>query len=112
MRINVFESCSDHEVKVMDIDPIMVQFKTLSHKAFVYESDFDTNGICYAIGSNFGQKEFSNPHHQGLIRLKSSKWGCVNEVFEQILGRVEKPFGCYSDGYENSWFSVDFGANV
>eukprot|EP01083_Nonionella_stella_P170362 579596_1 len=74
MRINVFESCSDHEVKVMDIDPIMVQFKTLSHKAFVYVSDFDTNGICYAIGSNYGQKQFSNPHTQGLIIIKSSRW--------------------------------------
>eukprot|EP01083_Nonionella_stella_P159536 520522_1 len=94
------------------IKQLIVNFVGKLWTEFVYESDFDTNGICYAIGSNFGQKEFSNPHHQGLITMKSSKWGCVNEVFEQILGRVEKPFGCYSDGYENSWFSVNFGANV
>eukprot|EP01083_Nonionella_stella_P079526 218276_1 len=29
MHIKLFESCNDNEVKVMDIDPIMVQFKTL-----------------------------------------------------------------------------------
>eukprot|EP01083_Nonionella_stella_P111628 327587_1 len=92
----------------------MVQFKTLSHKAFVYVSDFDTNGICYAIGSNYGQKRFSNPHTQGLIIIKSSRW--ANGKVEQILGRVKRPFGgpfhCHSDNIQNGWFSIDVGANM
>eukprot|EP01083_Nonionella_stella_P166120 554419_1 len=88
----------------------MVQFKTLSHKVFVYESDFDTNGICYAIGTNYGEKQFSNPHTQGLTTFNSSKWD--QGRVEQILGRVEQPFNCYSDNIQNAWFSIDFGANM
>eukprot|EP01083_Nonionella_stella_P103266 294775_1 len=96
----------------MGIGPIMVQFKTLSHKVFVYESDFDTNGICYAIGSNYGEKQFTNPHTQRLITITSSKWESGYKPVEQILERVEQPFYCHSENIQNSWFSIDFGANV
>eukprot|EP01083_Nonionella_stella_P122150 367356_1 len=115
MYIKLFASESNNELKPMhmNIDPLIVEFKTLdTQKVFVYESDFDTNGICYAIGSNYGQKQFTNPHTQGLITVKSSKWHPSYHPVEQILGRVEQPFYCYSDGIRNSWFSVDFGANV
>eukprot|EP01083_Nonionella_stella_P111630 327592_1 len=89
----------------------MVQFKTLdTQKVFVYESDFDTNGICYAIGSNYGQKRFSNPHTQGLIIIKSSQWASGD--VKQILGRVGHRFSCHSSSVQNAWFSADFGANV
>eukprot|EP01083_Nonionella_stella_P111629 327589_1 len=92
----------------------MVQFKTLdTQKVFVYESDFDTNGICYAIGSNYGQKQFSNPHTQGLITITSSKWDNRYLVeLEQILGRVEQSFHCLSENIQNGWFSIDVGANM
>eukprot|EP01083_Nonionella_stella_P309779 1098337_1 len=111
MCIYLFESHNDNEVKVMSIDPVMVQFKTLdTQKVFVYESDFDTNGVCYAIGSNYGQKEFTNPHSEGLITINAVRWN--GGKAEQILGRVEQSFACNSNAIENSWFSVDFGANV
>eukprot|EP01083_Nonionella_stella_P303155 1048267_1 len=116
MYIKLFETESNNELKPMNIDPLIVEFKTLDtqkeQKVFVYESDFDVNGICYAIGSNYGQKQFTNPHTQGLITVKSSKWHPSYHPVEQILGRVEQPFYCYSDNIQNSWFSVDFGANV
>eukprot|EP01084_Bolivina_argentea_P105421 188770_1 len=113
MYIKLFASESNNELKPMNIDPLIVEFKTLdTQKVFVYESDFDVNGICYAIGSNYGQKQFSNPHTQGLVTVKSSKWYSGNKPVEQILGRVEEPFYCFSENIQNSWFSVDFGANV
>eukprot|EP01083_Nonionella_stella_P188595 695489_1 len=114
MYIKLFESRNDNEVvKAMNTDAPIVRFRTLSHlppKVFVYKSDFDRNGICYAIGSNYGQKQFSNPHTQGLVTVKSSKWCSGWKPVEQILGRVEQPFYCYSSDIQNSWFSVDFGA--
>eukprot|EP01083_Nonionella_stella_P069682 185914_1 len=96
------------------IKQLIVYFVGKLWTEFVYESDFDTNGICYAIASNYGQKPFSNPHDQGLITIKSSEWAMYlySKPVEQILGRVEIPFGCYSECSQNSWFSVDFGANV
>eukprot|EP01084_Bolivina_argentea_P089584 161619_1 len=41
------------------IKQLIVYFVGKLWTEFVYESDFDTNGICYAIASNYGQKEFS-----------------------------------------------------
>eukprot|EP01083_Nonionella_stella_P271788 921307_1 len=55
------------------IKQLIVNFVGKLCTEFVYESDFDTNGICYAIGSNYGQKQFTNPHTQGLITVKSSQ---------------------------------------
>eukprot|EP01083_Nonionella_stella_P100196 282275_1 len=45
--------------------------KDVSNDNFVYQSDFDTNGICYAFGSDFGTKEWRNPMEQGLITVDS-----------------------------------------
>eukprot|EP01083_Nonionella_stella_P022104 61111_1 len=75
---------------------------------FRYKSDFDRNGIIYAIGSNFGQKQFSNPHSQKLININSYSWNIGS--LADILERKQKPFQCcsYPDGH--SWFSIDFGA--
>eukprot|EP01083_Nonionella_stella_P182713 658098_1 len=66
------------------IKQLIVSFVGKVWTEFVYESDFDTNGICYAIGCNDGQKQFSNPHNQGLITIKSSKWS--SGTVEQIPG--------------------------
>eukprot|EP01083_Nonionella_stella_P107324 310704_1 len=71
MYFNLYESHNDNQVKVLCLDPPIVRFKTLSPKRFVYKSDFDRNGICYAIGS-IGNKQFCNPHTQGLVRINSS----------------------------------------
>eukprot|EP01083_Nonionella_stella_P166339 555887_1 len=39
---------------------------------FVYSSDFDRNGICCALGTHFGTKQWRNPMELGLITVHSS----------------------------------------
>eukprot|EP01083_Nonionella_stella_P154790 499233_1 len=56
------------------IKQLIVYFVGTLWTEFVYGSDFDKNGICYGIATDYGQKPFSNPHNQGLITIKSSWW--------------------------------------
>eukprot|EP01083_Nonionella_stella_P240307 840177_1 len=65
-----------------------VLFKTKKYeidKHFVRQSDFDTNGICYGIGSNYGQKAWSNPY-PNLIKLRATQW--KNGKIEYVTGRT------------------------
>ena len=45
-----------------------------SDKEFVYEGDYDGNGIVYWIGTHFGEQGWVNPAQRGLIRVDSSGW--------------------------------------
>ncbi len=84
-----------------DVKPLLFNFKTLAcdlqEKEFIYQSDYDENGICYFIGSNFGQQQWVNPSGKGLIKVSSSGWeyGDRNNVVgrasasgTQILQRI------------------------
>ena len=48
------------------IEKIGSIFSNEAVKRFEYESDFDENGIFYALGTGFGTKKFSNPVKIGL----------------------------------------------
>eukprot|EP01084_Bolivina_argentea_P212169 360705_1 len=74
-------------------------------KLFVYESDYDTNGICYFFGTEFNKKKWRNPSEKGLIRVSSCKWHSGS--FHDIVGRTAVD-SC-SERVENAWFAIDFG---
>ena len=45
----------------------------VSEKDFVYESDYDGNGVVYWVGTKYGtEKEWKNPSQRGLIKVDSS----------------------------------------
>eukprot|EP01083_Nonionella_stella_P095042 266740_1 len=77
---------------------------------YQYESDFDENGIVYAIATNYGLFPWVNPATQGLITIQSSAWSSGGGKIEDVLARTKV------DGYHGScntkhtWLSVDFGA--
>eukprot|EP01083_Nonionella_stella_P268453 907534_1 len=76
---------------------------------YEYKSDFDTNGIVYGIGTQYGQTEWSNPAKQNLITLKSSEWGHYCDI-KDVLSRTKVEKGCCSWCNEHSWISIDFGS--
>eukprot|EP01083_Nonionella_stella_P316877 1151316_1 len=53
---------------------------------FVYSSDFDRNGICCALGTHFGTKQWRNPMELGLITVHSSS-GWEYGQAKQVVAR-------------------------
>eukprot|EP01083_Nonionella_stella_P049342 131527_1 len=72
---------------------------------FVYQSDFDTNGICYALGTDFGTKEWQNPMEQGLVTVDSLHgWG-TGEA-KGVVARVISYN--YAPDQENGYIRISF----
>eukprot|EP01083_Nonionella_stella_P060559 158105_1 len=80
-------------------------------KMFVYQSDFDTNGILYALGSSYGDEEWSNPAVKGFVTVTSNGWHYGNDNILNVVGRKFKG-SCCTKNVAHSWFCVDFGANI
>eukprot|EP01083_Nonionella_stella_P119376 356792_1 len=76
--------------------------------SYEYKSDFDTNGIVYAIATHYGQTKWTNPGKQGLIRIKSSRW--LDGNIEDVLSRTKAASWCSSSSFTNAWLSIDFRA--
>eukprot|EP01083_Nonionella_stella_P196643 723358_1 len=55
-------------------------------KDFVYSSDFDRDGICYALGTHFGTEQWRNPMERGLITVHSSN-GWQQGQAKQVVAR-------------------------
>eukprot|EP01084_Bolivina_argentea_P142515 250369_1 len=106
---------SNEELKANDTINLVT-----NDKDFIYESDFDTNGIIYYLGTNFGSEIFKNPSlcERNLINIKGAKKETLQSWkhllnFERRLCR-----GFYIDSnfneneYGNAWLMVDFGNNL
>lgn len=90
--------------------------KTLN---FVYESDFDTNGILYYIGTDFGVKDcHENPYDTGKILIQATS-GYYNitgsscdgrNTLSDILQRTQydSRVCCTATGNDNNFFILDF----
>eukprot|EP01083_Nonionella_stella_P182730 658202_1 len=76
--------------------------------SYEYKSDFDTNGIVYAIATHYGQTKWTNPGKQGLIRIQSSRW--LDGNIEDVLSRTKAASWCSSSSFTNAWLSIDFRA--
>eukprot|EP01083_Nonionella_stella_P074409 201855_1 len=73
---------------------------------FVYQSDFDTNGICYALCTNFGTKQWQNPMELGLITVDALHGWELGKA-EQVVAR-EVNDGNYTKGKKNDYISICF----
>eukprot|EP01083_Nonionella_stella_P119375 356790_1 len=75
---------------------------------YEYKSDFDRNGIVYAIATHYGQTQWTNPVKQGLIGIKPSRFSMGN--IEDVLTRTKLDGPCGSSDFKNAWLRIDFGA--
>ena len=56
-----------------------------SEKEFVYERDYDGNGIIHWVGTKYGtEKEWQNPSERGLIKVDSSGWATYGSVDDMV----------------------------
>eukprot|EP01083_Nonionella_stella_P195932 721256_1 len=77
---------------------------------FVYQSDFDTNGICYALGTTFGQNEWTNPAQLKLINVKASKPKQDSKPINCVVGR--SLVRCLTDFDESASITIHFGKRL
>eukprot|EP01083_Nonionella_stella_P110673 324051_1 len=81
--------------------------KLLFKTHFKYESDFDENGIFYAIGTDFGAQTYANPAQSGLVDVVSSEM-YKGESYSFIgRGNVQ----AYTTNNKGSFFYVDLKKN-
>eukprot|EP01083_Nonionella_stella_P285402 971438_1 len=106
IRENAFKQ-NDLNITVSIIHYIAI-FAFYSRGAlYQYTSDFDRNGIVYAIATHYGLTKWDNPARQDLIRIDSSGWSSGR--IENVLNRRKPRNACYSANKTHSWFSIDFG---
>ncbi len=104
VRSNCTKSCPN------DIIKIIYDFYAIKLKQCIYENDYDTNGICYLLGTNFNKTKWTNPAQKGLIKLKSSGWNSGWNSINNMVGRTST-VTCTSR-IKNAWISFDFGKNI
>ena len=94
---------------VIKFDKSSLSFTTnrfdFEDKHFSYSHDYDTNGICYFLGTNYDQNKWINPAISNKIKLKSSGWykGSINDMVERT------PKCSFSSSVKNSWITFNFG---
>eukprot|EP01006_Ploeotia_vitrea_P052211 TRINITY_DN67660_c9_g12_i2.p1 TRINITY_DN67660_c9_g12~~TRINITY_DN67660_c9_g12_i2.p1 ORF type:complete len:1039 (+),score=601.97 TRINITY_DN67660_c9_g12_i2:75-3191(+) len=72
---------------------------------FVYESDFDENGIIYHIGTQGRTRAFQNPSEAGQVRVSSS--GLLNDSVPVHAIVDRKVVRCVTSSRKDSWFAID-----
>lgn len=89
--------------------------ESLAEHEFVYNSDFDTNGLIYYIGSNSSTKEWTNPAVDGGMVCTRGSMGVGNMdlstdkqgVASDLLSR--EGVDSWTMDYDESWWQVDLG---
>ncbi|XP_028176150.1 E3 ubiquitin-protein ligase HECTD1 isoform X2 [Ostrinia furnacalis] len=81
--------------------------------SFVYDHDFDENGVLYFIGSNGGTCEWVNPGAHGLVSVWSSDgrqlpYGRA----EDVLSRSPEPLNVHTNDDKRAFIALDLGLNI
>ena len=77
---------------------------------FAHQSDFDTNGVLYWMGCNYGTKAYQNPADLGLVTVAASscEYGQVNHaVAHDCAGGKHNTF--MTQSAPGSWLTVYLG---
>ena len=80
-----------------------------SEKEFVFEGDYDGNGIIYWVGTHYGEKEWANPAQRGLIKVDSSGWN-YGSVEDMVGNKACRAASAGKEG--GSWASIEFVDDV
>eukprot|EP00667_Euglena_gracilis_P003362 EG_transcript_3374 len=93
-----------HRFGALEVDP------EVTGAAFMYKSNFDTNGILYWIGCNYGTAEYRNPADLGLVTVAASscEHGHVNHaVAHPLFSPKHQTF--MTESVPGSWLSLFLG---
>ena len=107
----------DEKGTTKDLKTKSLQFRSTNYidKKFIYQSDFDNNGICHFFGTNFSTEPWQNPVDRGLIKIEvyPKYWTSFGRVYgkdSDVLSR--KTVNCWVHGKENNWFCIIFPDNI
>lgn len=75
-------------------------------KDFTYQYDFDTNGICYYLGTNHGTSSWRNPMELEMLKVEPSSLMHNSEPPSAVVGR--EVVRCVTQNKPNSFFIIDF----
>lgn len=113
---------------VVDLTPIQVKLDTIStklnnlsvnpntsnssstSKTLTYQSDGDTNGACYWIGTNYGKEAWTNPHEAGRLIVSMSSFYDQDNNNPNALVNRNGDDGAATANTANSWIAIDLGA--
>jgi len=76
---------------------------------FTYSSDFDTNGIIYALATNNRTSPWVNPMDAGLLTVTASSVMDDSTSLAAVVGR--DTVRCVTKPLPNSWMMIDFHAD-
>ena len=99
------------------INSTFFSFKTkdgfdIEDEKFVYKHDYDSNGICYYLGTNYGKnKSWTNPAKSKKIKIKSSGWYQSGGSIYDMVARTAKMSRTRYD-IPTPWVTIDFGDNI
>ena len=79
--------------------------KTNEEINFIYENDFDENGVIYYLGTEGGIKPFKNPHDIGQVRIFASSIG--KGKLSDLVNRELVNLRTLNE--PQSYFGIDFG---
>merc|ERR1719470_197107 len=96
-----FERSSFNFIKKLEETPV----------SFNYQSDFDSEGLIYWIGTN-GRTvpDWVNPAQYGLVVVTSSEGrNLPYGKLEDILSRDSNALNCHTNDDRRAWFAIDLG---
>lgn len=95
-----------YQLYVLPINKIFVQNTDSKIVNFEHRSDFDRNGVFYALGTNFGKEKYKNPGENKKVIITTS--GMYEGNSYDFIGRKET--NTYTQGHNDkaSYFCVRF----
>jgi hypothetical protein len=79
------------------------------HRELQYEAPFDENGVLYWLGTEGGEKEYTNPLLSGQVQVQMScKW-YANDAAIYVEHKPDALLPQYDKNQPCSWIEVDLG---
>ncbi|KAG2393186.1 hypothetical protein C9374_009763 [Naegleria lovaniensis] len=87
------------------VDESVYSLRPRKNRVFIYEKDFDTNGILYWLGTNYSQETYVNPIDRGLMTVSASASYEVGKAQDLIS---HEPAKCNLVGKANTQINLKF----
>ncbi|KAF0980629.1 hypothetical protein FDP41_013112 [Naegleria fowleri] len=87
------------------VDESIYSLRPRKNRVFIYEKDFDTNGILYWLGCNYNQETYMNPIDRGLVTVSVTANYEVGKAQDLIS---HEPAKCNLVGKANTQINIKF----
>ncbi|GBP81615.1 E3 ubiquitin-protein ligase Ufd4 [Eumeta japonica] len=89
------------------------KIKSEAPLTFIYDHDFDENGVFYYIGTNGGTCEWVNPGAHGLVGVWSSDGRSLPYGrAEDVLSRSPEPLNVHTNDDRRAFIAIDLGLQL